>query len=45
MKKQWFLWILFLSVQIASFAQAYTLGDVNHSGKIDIIDALSIAQY
>ncbi len=45
MKKYFFLAFLFIISQQFLFSQSYALGDVNHSGTIDIVDSLLIAQY
>jgi peptidoglycan/xylan/chitin deacetylase (PgdA/CDA1 family) len=44
MKKIVLLLILVL-LSFFGFAQSYSMGDVNHSGSVDIVDALLIAQY
>jgi pectate lyase len=45
MKKYWILLALMICALPCLFAQTYALGDVNHSGAIDIVDALVVAQY
>jgi hypothetical protein len=43
--KKLILILIVLSIPgFACFAQSYALGDINHSGSIDIVDALLIAQ-
>ncbi len=44
MKKCLFLFLLF-AIAPFCFSQSYALGDVNHSGSIDIVDSLLIAQF
>jgi hypothetical protein len=44
MKKCLFL-LLLTAIAPFCFSQSYTLGDVNHSGAIDIVDALLVAQF
>jgi hypothetical protein len=43
MKKNCIALLVFITITLAGFAQ--TMGDVNNSGGIDIVDALAIAQY
>jgi uncharacterized repeat protein (TIGR02543 family) len=45
MKKYLFLSVVWLVSATAIFGQSYSLGDVNHSGVIDIVDALVVAQF
>jgi pectate lyase len=45
MKKVSILLLLCFCVAPVIFAQVYAKGDVNHSGAIDIVDALTLAQY
>jgi hypothetical protein len=45
MKKQVFVAVICLIIQSVLFTQNYSRGDVNHSGGIDIVDALLVAQY
>ncbi len=45
MKKVSLVLLALLAVPAAMFGQAYALGDVNHSGGIDIVDALVVAQF
>jgi pectate lyase len=45
MKKFLFALIVLLALPFATFGQTYAPGDVNHSGGIDIVDALVVARY
>jgi hypothetical protein len=45
MKKYVCIVLILLVIQSVIFTQSYSSGDVNHSGDIDIVDALLVAQY
>ena len=45
MKKCLFVFAVFLLFQSIIFGQSYSLGDTNHDTRIDIVDALLIAQF